>query len=1228
MGLTVAPVSLADITQLQQGITFTTDAAGAAAALAAINATPPTQTVYGYAVQLLASNISLSQVAMADSALMEGGTIAVGNNTTSNTLTFFTQGLLAASIPIAVKFNLNQTVFAAENLGLALGGNATFNTNFVTGQTIASFAALASAATGVSASAIASFAKVWTDFYTAFPAGTNGLTVTQAAFGAAFGDGVGVALLNPTPIGPANQPPGLPDARFSTLQNNVYNALIVNAEGNYKTGVTLGALPVHIPLLGEAPNAGTATTVFLTPNQDTPTSGFSLTLGGPPIGGFTATLKGTVFNAQPTVTSFGIAVNTLSNGDNLQDTVGDGTLNDTTAALTIGANPTFATNVTMNGLATATITAGVAGVTGFQGNITGITTINMLNSLGAVQVGGTGLGLKTLPTTINVTNPGAGLGNDDALSVIVAQAAADLTKTIAVNLTGGNLGTTAAGGAFEIAISNDLPGPGTAANPNNSFGTWAITANNNTNLVLAQDLHDSAAGTEAEGVGGATALVLAGAGNIAVGSDGAGDWQFLKSIDAGKTTGALFLTGATSGVASQARASAANPGWLFGSEATGLLDDTGAAFNLTSVVLGSGLTFLDVSSATAAQIAALVTGPATGVTANAGNEIIVKNSVATTLSGPVGTAGTTFNQIKGFTALGVGGPAAGDGLGGVVNMANLPTTISTIDEITAASGALFINNQTAALTLNTFDNGGGFGVTVGLVGPAAGSTFNLIVGNTFHTGAGAVGTGVPLHTAGVRTIGDNTIGISSVGNAAAGPNTVGLFEITPALAGLANVTISGTHALVLGVTGDGAIFTMEPSQAAVPPPITALTNTLFITITNTGTTTFLSSANTAPNGFGDLIVPGDSLTGPGASGPAGGFPLTTSTNAFKIDATTSGGLIMQGGDYNFTPALTAAQSLGDTILGSTTGANVIGGSIGNDTLQATSIAPSNTIFTGGGKDAVTLGAGHASTDNVDIYFGFSTAGIVPGNAEVVRFHSITADNGVAGSGDTPQLGWFNQGTAVVATGYAGAAPVVSTYAGLGANLGTAGDVTTVNNFNPAIDLLTLADGGSGYVATGIGPAATNFFGGVVHGLVNGNLVTNPIAAGVQGTPATVQVLIPATVPGVADTVLAATNLILLEDKPYSSATDVATQLGININTIFFPIAGLGAAASGHIYVAWGDFGNQIHIGDAAWINIDGPIAGLTPSFAFAWHVSELATVPGVPVTGLSAATDWVRLMHN
>ena len=70
--------------------------------------------------------------------------------------------------------------------------------------------------------------------------------------------------------------------------------------------------------------------------------------------------------------------------------------------------------------------------------------------------------------------------------------------------------------------------------------------------------------------------------------------------------------------------------------------------------------------------------------------------------------------------------------------------------------------------------------------------------------------------------------------------------------------------------------------------------------------------------------------------PRGNFGM--STNASIIDASTSGGLIMRGGDTNhlvdFTTGATAplATSRGDTITGSATAGNILIGSRGNDTI--------------------------------------------------------------------------------------------------------------------------------------------------------------------------------------------------------------------------------------------------------------------------------------------------------
>ena len=63
---------------------------------------------------------------MATSALMEGGTIPVGNTTTPNTLTLLSTQFLPGQVAFALANNFNPTVFAAESLGSALSTQASF----------------------------------------------------------------------------------------------------------------------------------------------------------------------------------------------------------------------------------------------------------------------------------------------------------------------------------------------------------------------------------------------------------------------------------------------------------------------------------------------------------------------------------------------------------------------------------------------------------------------------------------------------------------------------------------------------------------------------------------------------------------------------------------------------------------------------------------------------------------------------------------------------------------------------------------------------------------------------------------------------------------------------------------------------------------------------------------------------------------------------------------------
>ena len=108
MSLFALPVTVSDLTTLQQGITFSTDTAAATAEAAQIN--NGADTVCNYAVRLLNSQISGSQVAMAVDLLMFGVTDNVAE------LSKLTNQFLPAQAANAVKFGFNPTVYAAESL--------------------------------------------------------------------------------------------------------------------------------------------------------------------------------------------------------------------------------------------------------------------------------------------------------------------------------------------------------------------------------------------------------------------------------------------------------------------------------------------------------------------------------------------------------------------------------------------------------------------------------------------------------------------------------------------------------------------------------------------------------------------------------------------------------------------------------------------------------------------------------------------------------------------------------------------------------------------------------------------------------------------------------------------------------------------------------------------------------------------------------------------------------
>lgn len=242
MSLTALPVTQAEMLTLQQKVSVFQNSSEATARANSING--GSLTVKDYACELLGNNTSLAQVAMAVRSLMiSTPPISEFENVVNN--------FLPGQVAVAVANGYNPTVYAAEAYGLALASNSTFQSNYGVPATSwneaqkSVFSGLVSNKTGVNASAIFGYLNNWITFYTDNPSATQGLSVSVAAAGAAFGDAVGVALLNATSA-------NLMHTCTGHINGLPSNALVLNALGTYSSGSTLGGLSSHALLQGES----------------------------------------------------------------------------------------------------------------------------------------------------------------------------------------------------------------------------------------------------------------------------------------------------------------------------------------------------------------------------------------------------------------------------------------------------------------------------------------------------------------------------------------------------------------------------------------------------------------------------------------------------------------------------------------------------------------------------------------------------------------------------------------------------------------------------------------------------------------------------------------------------------------------------------------------------------------------------------------------------------------
>ena len=380
--------------------------------------------------------------------------------------------------------------------------------------------------------------------------------------------------------------------------------------------------------------------------------------------------------------------------------------------------------------------------------------------------------------------------------------------------------------------------------------------------------------------------------------------------------------------------------------------------------------------------------------------------------------------------------------------------------------------------------------------------------------------------------------------------------------------------------------------------ITAVPGGFNLVATTTDGPAFASITRKADGSFGPAVwtaidLPGhDLITGNIAyQGTVGGIYNTADNSTLgtytgvvdQSHVDSAGGLIMPIGSYNFAYGLTVFASTGDTITGSTTAGNVLGGSIGNDTFIGTQNgAQAGTFYTGGGTDTITLVTGHTATNRIELFAGNATniaAALTPGSVVASVAGSIV------NAYDVPQLGWWGQ-----ATGQAGG-PVSNATTNAGYGTGTSKDMTTVANF---------VTGASNTPVDTVDISLRSFSG---------------LLRDSDGTAPTLGTAIFSNVVNPGGTITVANATVLLIDRPGGFANAAAVAAALLERPITF--AGAQTAAFNHYIIAYQDLSGSVRIADMD-IRLGASIDFTTTANGQTLSISDMVKLTGVSLASLQA----------
>jgi hypothetical protein len=317
----------------------------------------------------------------------------------------------------------------------------------------------------------------------------------------------------------------------------------------------------------------------------------------------------------------------------------------------------------------------------------------------------------------------------------------------------------------------------------------------------------------------------------------------------------------------------------------------------------------------------------------------------------------------------------------------------------------------------------------------------------------------------------------------------------------------------------------------------------------------------------------------------------TSTYAGTVDQSLisdTGGLTMLVGAPNFTYAQTALASIGSVIVGSQTAGNVLGGSIANDTFVGVQVSrASDSIFTGGGADAIVLAEDRLIGSHIALYASNMTTDpslALAGAALPSISGSIVDARGI------PQLGWWGQGSGQLG------GPVSNESTNAGSGTGTSGSMSRVLNFETGTDIAEVdrldisLSAFSGLLRDsnpGVGPGAGPALGAAIF--------SNTLSTG--GTIS----------------VTDADLLVFSVTQTFDNAADLAAALADPTTGIRFNVAQTDDL--NHYLVAYQDTTGNLRIADMS-IQSDTPFFSTATATGKTLSISDMVQIVGVSVDQL------------